>query len=230
MVLLANRVSALAPAPVMTSTSRTPRARAAAAAAVKISSARFRVSSAVSRTLLTGIGATDLDVAKARRTRPVACPHHLLRLPLSAVRRAPKGPVLRAGNGRAGVPEFGRDAAVAWVFQHADALAVPDLPADLATELEVVTFVVDRPALVGFHVNAMIGGENLFERLRAGPEAYVGHADERDAGPSVGAHGAVRALLAYRGGGLARGHVADELSMADDIGRVRGHALIVECE
>src|SRR5579859_2624693 len=230
MVLLANRVSALAPAPVRTSTSRTPSARAAEAAAVKISSARLWVSRGVSRALLTGIGAADLDVAEARGTRAVARTHHLFRLPLAAVRRAPQGPVLRTGNGRAGVPEFGRDAAVAGVFQHADALTVPDLPADLAPELKVVAFVVDRPALVGLHVNPVIGAENLRVRLRARLEAYVGHADERDAGPSVGAHGAVRAFLTHRGGRLARRHIANKMPIADDVGRVRGHALVVECE
>src|SRR5258707_90699 len=106
MVLFANRVSAWVPAPIMASRSRTPSRCAADAAASKISRARARVSSADSGTPLAGIGATDLNLAESRGAGSVSCPHHLLGLALAAVGRAPKRPVLRARDGRAGIPEL----------------------------------------------------------------------------------------------------------------------------
>src|SRR5271157_1889117 len=96
--------------------------------------------------ILTAISAPDLDLAEARRAGPVTRAHHLLRLSFAAVGHAPKRPVLPPGNRLAGIPELGRDAAVARVLQHADALAVPDLPRDLAAELKVIALVVDGPA------------------------------------------------------------------------------------
>src|SRR5262245_12283530 len=100
--------------------------------------------------------------------------------------------MLPAGDGGAGIPELGGDAAVARVLQHAAALAIAHFPADLAAELEVVALVVDRPAAVGLHIYAVGRIENLFQRLPAGLEAHVGHPDERKARPPVGAHASVR--------------------------------------
>ncbi len=37
-------------------------------------------------------------------------------------------------------------------------------------------------------------------------------------------------VCADRGGSFARGHVADELAVANDVGRLRGHAFVVESE
>src|SRR5271157_4054967 len=97
-----------------------PSARAASTTCPKMASALSR------------IGAPDPDVANPRRAGSMAGAHHLLGLPLAAVRHPPQGPVLRPGDGRAGIPEFGGYAAVAGVLEHADALAVADLPADFA--------------------------------------------------------------------------------------------------
>src|SRR5260221_685328 len=230
MVLCATRVSAWVPAPIMASMRRTPSRCAADAAASKISRARARVSSADSGEPLSGIGATDLDLAESRGAGSVPGPHHLLGLALAAVGRAPKRPVLRARNGRAGIPELGADAAVAGVLQHARALSVANLPSDLAAELKVVALVIDRPALVGLHVDGVVGAKNFVETLPARLEADVGHANERNAGPAVGAHGAVGALITDGGRGLARRHGADEQAVADDVGRLRGHAFVVESE
>src|SRR6266478_653570 len=181
----------------MASRSGTPSARAAATADANTSSARETVSRADSRASLAGIGATNLDVAKSRGTRAVARAHHLLGLALAAIRRAPKRPVLGARDGSAGIPELGADAAITGIFQHADTLAVADLPSNLASELEVVSFVVDRPAFVGLHVNPVVSIEHFFQRLYAGLKAYIGHANERNPCPTVGPHGAVRALLTH---------------------------------
>src|SRR5690349_3293028 len=103
----------------------------------------------------TGIGASHFDFAEPRGAGAVARAHHLFGLAFAAVRNTPESPVLRSGNRLAGIPELGRDAAITGVFQHADAAAVTDLPADLAAELEVVALVIDRPAPVGLHVNAV---------------------------------------------------------------------------
>src|SRR5690242_20115472 len=214
----------------MASMSRTPRLCAADAAASKISRARARVSSADSGTPLAGIGATDLDLAESRGTGSVPRAHDLLGLALAAVGRAPERPVLRTRNRRTRVPELRADAAVTWILQHAHAFAVAYLPGDLATELKVVPLVVDGPALVGLHVDRMVRAKHVVKTLTARLEADVGHANERNPRPAVGAHGAVGALLADRGRRLARGHVADEQAVADNIGRLRGDAFVVESE
>src|SRR5713226_839935 len=99
----------------MASTSATPSERAAAATCPKIASQRARVSSA------SLICAADPDFSEPRRARAMAGSHHLLGLSLAAVGRAPQRPVFRPGNRRAGIPELGADAAVAGIFQHADA-------------------------------------------------------------------------------------------------------------
>src|SRR5450432_3224320 len=151
MALFEKRVSALAPAPIVASISAMPCARAACRTSAKISSQRTRVSSSDSF-----IRAADLDVVKSRRTRSVPGAHHLLGLALAAIGRTPQGPMRGSGDRGARVPEFRADAAVARVFQQAHALAVADLPGDLAAELEVVALVVNRPALVGFHVDGMV--------------------------------------------------------------------------
>ena len=73
-------------------------------------------------------------------------------------------------------------------------------------------------------------GEHFVESLFAGQQADVGHTDEREPRPTGGAHGAVGALLADGGGGFARSHIADELAVANDVGRLRGNAFVVERE
>src|SRR3974390_1085271 len=216
MGLLANRVSASAPSLRISSRSRTPREAEAFRATPKISSACIR--------------APDPDASESRRAGAVAGPHHLFGLPLAAVGNAPQHPVIAVRDGVAGVPEFGADAAVARVLQHADALAVADLPTDLAAELEVVPLVVAGPALVGLHVNGVADVEHFVERLVSGHQADVGHADERNVRPAIGAHGAVRSRLANLGRGFAGGHVSGEQAIRDDGNRLRGDAFVVDRE
>src|SRR5271157_5532054 len=221
MALLANRVSASSALATMASISVTPSVRAASKTCPKMASAV----SALSR-----IGAPDPDLAKPRRAGAMAGAHHLLGLPLAAVRHAPQGPVLRPGDGRAGIPEFGRDAAVAGVLEHAHALAVAHLPADFAPELEVIALVVDGPASVGLHVDRVVRIEHLFERLLARQQADIGHADERQPLPAIGAHAAVGARLADGRGGFPGGHIAHETAAANNIGGLRRHTFVVERE
>src|SRR5271166_311872 len=127
------------------------------------------------RAISRSITGSNFDIAKTRRTRPVARAHHLLRLALAAVRNTPQRPVLARSDGLAGVPEFRGDAAISRVFEHANAFAVADLPSDFTAELEVIALVVDRPALVGLHVNCVFhAAHHLVERLLPRQHAYVG--------------------------------------------------------
>ena len=69
--------------------------------------------------------------------------HHLLRLPLATIRRTPQRPFLARANRIQRIPEFGSDAGVGGILDDADALSILDLPADFASKLKVVAFVVD---------------------------------------------------------------------------------------
>src|ERR1035438_8516627 len=175
MALLAKRVSALESEARMASTSVTPCARATSTTWPKMVSA------------LSGIGAPDFDFVETRGAGAVAGAHHLLGLAFAAIGDAPKRPVWVPGDGLASVPELGRDAAIAGVLQHAHALAVAHLPGDFATELKIVALIVDGPAAIGLHVDGVIGAHDFVERLLAREQAHVGHADERQPGPAVGA-------------------------------------------
>src|ERR1039458_5599100 len=149
MALLAKRVSALVSEARMASTSVTPCARAASTTWPKMASA------------LSGIGAPDFDFVEARGAGSVAGAHHLLGLALAAIGDPPQRPVFGSRDGLAGVPELGRDAAVAGVLQHADALAPTHLPGDFAAELEVVALVVDGPTAIGLHVDGVIRAHHM---------------------------------------------------------------------
>src|ERR1700728_1551802 len=141
MALLANRVSALVPDATMASTSSIPSARAAPATCSN-SSVHFSRGSGPTPLLLR-ISAPNFDAAEARGAGAVAGAHDLFRLPLAAIRRAPEHPMFGPGDGRARVPELRADSAVTRILQHAYALAVANLPPDLASELEIVPLVVD---------------------------------------------------------------------------------------
>src|SRR5580700_9368288 len=176
-----------------------------------------------------GISGSDLDVVETRRAGPMTGTDHLLRLALPAVRHTPQHPMVAIGDGRAGIPELSGDAAVSGVLQHARALAVANLPRDLAAELEVVALVIDRPAAVGLHINgAAHAAQYFFQRLFARKQTDVGHADERQTGPSGGAHGAVGTRLSDGCRGFARGHVTNELAVTNDVGALRGNSFVVE--
>src|SRR3989338_3037619 len=218
MVLLAKRVRADWWVSSKTSVSSAPLALRTTS---KISRARASLS----------IGDSDKHVAEARLGGPVAGPHGLHGLALAAVGRAPERPVAAVADGVARVPELGGDAAVRGVLDHAGFLAALDLPGDLGAELEVVAAVVDAPAAVGLEIDAVVGvGQQVGELPGSRQQADVGHADERDAVPALGAHGAARAGEAEGRGGLARAQVADEAAVLDDVDALRRHALVVVAE
>ena len=139
--------------------------------------------------------------------------HHLLRLPLAAIWRAPQRPLVARADRVHRIPKIGCDPGVRRIFQHACALAVLDLPPDFATELEVVAFVVDGPRPVRLHVDAMIGvGDQLFEcqRFFARENADVGHPDHGQTVPAFGAQRPAGAILADRMRGFAGTEIAGE--------------------
>src|SRR5579883_3191438 len=132
-----------------------------------------------------------LHISKAGRRRAVANVCHLHRLALAAVGRAPDAPL--AADGVAAGPELGRDAGIGGIFVDASQLAAFDLAAPLGAKLEAEPPVVDAPALVGLHVQAIVGvGDQVRKRPGAGLEIDVRHPDERNAVPAIGARGAVR--------------------------------------
>ena len=122
-------------------------------------------------------------------------------------RRGPRGRPARAGPCRSSacprpptrgttasqLPQNSRgDPGVRRVLQHRAELAVVDLPGDLRAELEVQPLVVDAPAPVRLHVDAVGRCRRSGPRAPvAGLQVDVRHTDQRDTVPAVGAHRAV---------------------------------------
>src|SRR5947199_9963929 len=125
--------------------------------------------------------------------------HRLHGLAFAAIWGAPKRPLVTGADGVHRVPEFGGDSGIRWILEHASQLAAFDLPANLAAKLEVITLVVNGPGSVRLHENAVISaGDELIkgQRLFSRQDADIGHADEWNPVPALGAHGAVGARLA----------------------------------
>src|SRR5262249_22042127 len=124
-----------------------------------------------------------------------------------------------------------RNSAVSGILQHAYSPSVLNLPSDFASELEIVPLVIDRPASIGLHVNRLAySAEDLVQRLFAGKQTDVRHADQRQTCPSGRAHGSIRTRRADRSRGLTRCHITNELSVANDVRTLRGHSFVVEGE
>src|SRR2546423_552362 len=105
------------------------------------------------------------DQAFTGRTGAGAQVGQRARLALAAVDESPEPPLGAGADGVTGVPELGRDAGVGGVLQHAAPLAVLDLVGQLGAELEIETPVVDRPAAIGLHVDAVPDlGDHLLQR------------------------------------------------------------------
>ena len=81
---------------------------------------------------------------------------HLARLSLATIGRPPYVPVILVADRVATGPELRRDAGVGGVFDHLPQFALLDLIGQLRAELEVEPLVVNAPALVGDHVDALV--------------------------------------------------------------------------
>src|SRR5438046_2331640 len=99
-------------------------------------------------------------------------------------------------------PEFVSDSGVRRVLEQPPLLAALDLVGDLGRELEVQAAIVDRPAPVGCQIQPVIGVLDDLGQAHPGSrqQVDVGHPDQRDAIPSVGAHRADGPPADARGG------------------------------
>src|ERR1700720_1879783 len=121
----------------------------------------------------------DANIPEPRRPRPMSRTYHLLRLPFAAVGSSPKRPLIPRADRIHRIPELSRDAGVRRILQHAHPLALLDLPRNLASELKVITLVINRPGFVGLHINAAVSrGNQLLQRQRlfSRQNADIGHA------------------------------------------------------
>src|SRR5205823_784051 len=106
-----------------------------------------------------------LHVAEPCGGRAVRHVCALAGLALAAIRQPVEAPGVPARDGVERAPELRRDAGVGGVAEHAPALALLDLPRNLRAELEVESLVVDRPAAIRLHVDAVVDvGEQVVER------------------------------------------------------------------
>jgi hypothetical protein len=140
--------------------------------------------------------------------------------------------VVSVADGVAGIPEFGGDAAVAGIFQHAAFFAAFDFPGNFGGKLELVAAIVNGPRTIRVHENAVISiGDEIFRRPCAGKNADVGHANHRQTIPTFGAHSAAGTLKADEMRGFAAGEVAAEFAVLDNVDALGGNAFIVvgEC-
>src|SRR6266496_1319666 len=100
---------------------------------------------------------TDLYIAETCRSRPVSCAHCLHWLTLAAVRCAPHNPFVAIADGIARSPELRCDACVSGILQHTPQLPLLNFIGQFHTKLEVQTAIIDTPAFVDAHVNAIFG-------------------------------------------------------------------------
>src|SRR5215469_110905 len=94
-----------------------------------------------------------LHISESGRRRAVACSHGLHKLAFAAVWSAPKRPLVAGADGVHGIPEFRSNPGIGRILQHAAQFAAFDFPANLASKLEVVALIVNRPGVVGLHEN-----------------------------------------------------------------------------
>src|SRR5262245_55272813 len=175
-------------------------------------------------------GVEQLDVAKVRRRAAVADAVELHRLALAIVHRAAQAKAAPIADALAGVPELDAVGLVGDVTQHARTLACLDLPEELPAEGEVETLVIDRPRAVADDQHAVLGpGDQVFERARrlAGRERDVGHALERHRRIGIGVTRAARRGLADPARLIARGLIADEHAVLDQVPALRLDAVVV---
>src|SRR6478672_8628638 len=185
----------------------------------KTSAALFLSSMKIRNSSITFISRSHLNPPKPRRRRSMSRAHHLLRLPFAAMRSPPEHPFVARANRIHRIPEFRSNPAVGGVSQHASALAIFNFPSNLAAELEVVTFVINRPGTIGLHVDPLVGGSNKLlacQRLLPRQNADIGHSDNWQPVPSLSAQCSSRAIGANAMSSLARCQISGEQSVSND--------------
>src|SRR4051812_31011143 len=94
--------------------------------------------------------------------------HGLHWLAFAAVGSSPDDPVVAIADGITRSPELRGDAGIGSIFQDTTRFAVLDFIGHLHTKLEVQATVVNAPALVDAHVDAIVGiGNQVVQRPRS---------------------------------------------------------------
>src|SRR3989441_7454193 len=177
---------------------------------------------------LVGEGRPDAHIAETRRRRAMARAHGLHGLTFSAIRRAPQSPLIEFADGVAGIPEFGGDAAVAGILQHADFFPTFDFPTDFGGKLKLVAAVIDGPGAIRLHQDCVVaGGDEAIVVPGAGEQADVGHSNDGEAVPALGAHGAGGAIEPDQMGRIAVRKIAAKFAIFDDVGALGGNAFVI---
>src|SRR4029077_4136930 len=182
------------------------------------------------RTLSLRIRRADANIQEPGRTRPMSRAHNLLRLALAAVWSSPQRPLVARADRIHRIPKLRGDPRVGRIFQHPHPLTFLDLPRNLASELKVVAFVINRPGFVGLHVDTLISrGNELFQTQRSlsGQNADIGHANHGQPVPTFGAQRATGSRRAYSVRRFARTQISRKTSIRDNRRRLRGHTFIV---
>src|SRR5215468_10895789 len=102
----------------------------------------------------------DLDVSKQASRRGMSYTYHLIGLALTAVWGSHNLEGVEIPHHLEIAPERGGDAAVVRMLHHGGELAMLDELSPLATKLEFVARVVDRPGAVRLHIDTALHGRN----------------------------------------------------------------------
>lgn len=132
------------------------------------------------------------DVAEAGGASSVGHFRGLAGLAFAAVDYSPEVPAFLIADGVAVAPELGGYSLIVRVFYDARDLAVLYRAADFGSELEVEAHLVDAPAFVDFHDDAVLRvGDHVVVAPGAGHEREVGDARNRDVREAFGPVAAV---------------------------------------
>src|SRR6476646_863161 len=113
-------------------------------------------------------------------------PAGLAWLPLATCDEAEAATMTAVSHAVTAIPEFRRDPMVDHVPQHVGALAVLDQPEGITAELEVIAPLIDAVGAVAFDVDAPFHFcKKIAHRGRAGLQADIGDAYDRDAAPTI---------------------------------------------
>src|SRR5664280_2048863 len=132
---------------------------------------------------------SHLNMAEPSRRCAMRHMCHLHRLSFATIVDTPHVVQLRASDAVTGSPELIRDAGIGRVLDHVLEFPSPDLPADLAAELEIEASIIDGPALDAVHVKTILHtADQLLEGQVARFKVDAHHADNRTPCKAVGPH------------------------------------------
>src|SRR5581483_3302558 len=172
----------------------------------------------------------DLHIAKTSRRGAVSRAHNLHRLALTTIGRSPHRPLGRPTDGVARTPELRSNTRIGSVFEETSKLAIFNLIRHLYTELEVEAAIINAPAFINAHIQAIVGISNQVVKLPgARLKAHIGHPNHWQTIPPISPHTAV-AAHPYQGSGVTRHKISYKKSVADNRRALRWHPFIVPTE